>query len=556
MSDDSFQIDGVCEGDADVYRLAAAFLDGSITAPDERALADLLQESPQARREFIGVCMQAQLMASYKVPGIGSGGDGKQAARGWLGGGLLGNLVDLTHGVFSDYARLSILVATMTLGSLLTLLGMWAAPTFQRPVHDEVVATKDTRSLFAAKVVRTSNCRWAEDRLPPLVGQELCGGASLQFSEGIVEIHFRSGAKVLVEGPAELTLLSGSSVQLDQGRLTAEVPEEGVGFSVNTVSAKVVDLGTQFSVFADPGGDVDVYVYEGKVRVTQDTAGRTRHVVLQRGQKVRICDGHMTVVDTAKEADADGELEVGPEQARWREFSSSLGRDKDVVAYYTFDRPFPGAACVANRSSAGADLDGEIDRAEWSDGRWPGKGALQFRDQNARVTIDIPARLEAVTLAAWVRLDAVGPQPQSLLHSDGHTWNRVGAVHWFVDEHGRLCVAVGSAEGEHVDVRPAEGAAGVTPEKWHHLATSIDIVSGEVAFYIDGERIGTEAVEHCEPLRIGTAQLGNASVADCRCLVGSMDELAVFRRVLSKREIEGIFKVGCPEGEAASVEAQ
>ncbi|MDZ7619006.1 MAG: LamG-like jellyroll fold domain-containing protein [Patescibacteria group bacterium] len=547
MSEDPVQPDANRGPGTDLYELATAYLDGALAASDERALAELLRSDPQARRKFVGVCIQAQLLSATGVPpGTPNvGGERGQAPP----SPLLGSPFNATHGLFSDYARFSILAATLTMGSLLTLLGAWVAPTFQRAVRNETFDADRTHSVFVAQLVHTSNCRWPENHLPPLIGQQLSGGTAIRFLEGIVEIRFRSGAKVMVEGPAELTLVSAGEVRLDRGRLTAEVSDEAVGFAVKTPSARVVDLGTQFSVYAEPSGDVEVHVYDGKVSVEPSPPGRNRPVVLQRGQTARIADGRMTVGDTTKSSDWDADSAREPEFARWHAFSGSLGRDTDVVAYYTFERSFPGAAHLVNHSVAGTSLDGATHKTQWSKGRWPEKDSLRFEDEAARVSINIPDQLDAVTLAAWVRLDAIGPQPQSLLHSDGHTWNRVGAVHWFVDQRGRLCIAFGNVAGEHVDVRTGEDHALVTAGTWRHLATTVDVASGEVASYIDGALICAKTVKSSEPLRIGTAQLGNASVADRRFLVGSMDELAIFRRALSSREIDGIFKIGVPKDE-------
>src|SRR4051812_2126702 len=63
----------------------------------------------------------------------------------------------------------------------------------------------------------------------------------------------------------------------------------------------------------------------------------------------------------------------------------------------------------------------------WAAGRWPGKGALEYRGEGDRVRLRLPDQLPAFTLIAWVRLDEVPKLYSSLVMCER---NQVGAVHW------------------------------------------------------------------------------------------------------------------------------
>ena len=51
----------------------------------------------------------------------------------------------------------------------------------------------------------------------------------------------------------------------------------------------------------------------------------------------------------------------------------------------------------------------------WATGRWPDKQGLEFRQVSDRVRLHIPGEFEAMTLMAWVRVDALPNKFNSLL---------------------------------------------------------------------------------------------------------------------------------------------
>ena len=76
----------------------------------------------------------------------------------------------------------------------------------------------------------------------------------LSLSRGLLRLDFSNGARVTVEGPAELEVFDQDRVLLHEGLVTATIPESAVGFVVDTVAAHVVDLGTSFGVSVSENG--------------------------------------------------------------------------------------------------------------------------------------------------------------------------------------------------------------------------------------------------------------------------------------------------------------
>jgi hypothetical protein len=146
-----------------------------------------------------------------------------------------------------------------------------------------------------AWLVNAQNCQWAEDTEP---AGAMRAGAVLRVERGLAEIHFRSGARVVLEGPAALELLSANGARLLRGKLSARVPESAAGFEVLSPGGKVIDLGTEFGVSVGDDGATDVRVFAGRVKAS---AGG-EPVSLTTDQSARLDGAHVTVTPVA----ADG----------------------------------------------------------------------------------------------------------------------------------------------------------------------------------------------------------------------------------------------------------
>lgn len=160
--------------------------------------------------------------------------------------------------------------------------GLWDVP---RQVA-EAVAPEGPQ--FIATLVRAPACTWDSSQLPTEAGARLFPGR-LRLAEGKALIEFDSGARVLLEGPAVFDLQSAMAARLLSGKVSVDVPEKARGFTIDTLSSKVVDLGTAFGLIAEPSGANELHVLEGSVELepvaeegaagkAQVTAGQARRI--------------------------------------------------------------------------------------------------------------------------------------------------------------------------------------------------------------------------------------------------------------------------------------
>jgi len=141
-----------------------------------------------------------------------------------------------------------------------------------------------------ATLTGTLNARW--DSAAFHEGMRLSTQSQpLWLREGMASIQFDNGSAVVLEGPAEFSILTDDQVQLRHGRLYASVPGPAVGFTVSTPYSKIIDLGTEFGVKTDPDG-MEVHVMAGKTMLISALAKNTKNQCeLQEGQAKAVTAG-------------------------------------------------------------------------------------------------------------------------------------------------------------------------------------------------------------------------------------------------------------------------
>lgn len=265
--------------------------------------------------------------------------------------------------------------------------------------------------------------------------------------------------------------------------------------------------------------------------------------------------------------------------ARWQAQAEKLRQDPALVRYYCFEEQ--KGFTVANRAGGGQ---GELNLVsnspygtsretrwwtwnspffqtfpEWTEGRWPGKGALA---SGLAGTNAVRSRFSGTSdgifsLAAWVRLHGVASRADLFNISDGYksgwkvtyqkaNWRPQGSVEFRFGTPGGPVV---------LNVAPFE------PQVWHQLVCQWD--GQAIRVYIDGALAGEKPcagpyvnIERNElwsrdffEFDVGGFHFGGRPGTERF----DVDEVAIFSRVLPEAEIKAQYDAGRPE---ASAEAQ
>ncbi|MFK7770362.1 MAG: FecR domain-containing protein [Mariniblastus sp.] len=95
----------------------------------------------------------------------------------------------------------------------------------------------------------------------------LLAGQTISIETGECKISLVNGVELVISSPAKFAMESAMRCRLWEGRLTADVPQQAIGFRVLTKHADIVDQGTRFGVAVQPDSGTDIAVFEGLVDV-------------------------------------------------------------------------------------------------------------------------------------------------------------------------------------------------------------------------------------------------------------------------------------------------
>lgn len=202
-------------------------------------------------------------------------------------------------------ARIIIIPKLMAYGGLaaailLALVLLWPVLQSSGPS----TGSEFTQAMPEAQLTRSEGAVWGQTIQ---ADGKLVGDQAWSLKQGFAEIVMPSGASVILHGPTTFRLIDENKLALDDGRLTAEVPDRAKFFTVQTRGMDVVDLGTRFGVTTENDGETSASVFEGKVEVHEPTASTTatpRKVALTAGQQMRAdASGQLAEAITAIQPD-------------------------------------------------------------------------------------------------------------------------------------------------------------------------------------------------------------------------------------------------------------
>jgi hypothetical protein len=231
------------------------YLDGTIDAAGLQALDAALRADPAARAYFV---RYAQLHTDL-------GHDAKASRAG-------AEAIRKLAGVSRTPAGRPV---AWVLGSAIALLFAAAVGwVLHKPAAPEPSAI--------AWLVNAQDCTWTDGNAPE---DGLKAGTLLSIDRGLAEIRFRSGARVILSGPARLELRGENAATLHRGRATARVPEPAIGFELLSPKGKIIDLGTEFGVEVAEDGATGIYVFQGEIKTVLPD-GRTFHLTEQEATRI------------------------------------------------------------------------------------------------------------------------------------------------------------------------------------------------------------------------------------------------------------------------------
>lgn len=412
-------------------------------------------------------------------------------------------------------------------------------------------------STAVAMLTHAVDANWGQGSEPLQVGSALEPGW-LRLESGLAQVVFYSGARVVIEGPAEVRLISQNEAACPVGRVLAEVPQPALGFRLKTDHLDVVDLGTAFGIDTTRGR-TEVHVFKGKVEVRAGTAAKQ---TLGEGEAAMAKGTNPPQRMAAKAAAFKSLFEfqqrsLASEAFRyeqWQLANAKLNQDPALVVHLEFQDLNKADWTLRNSAERNRSVqDATIVGCQRAEGRWREKQALEFQSVNDRVRLAVPGEYDALTLSAWVCVKGLDRQFNSLFMCDGF---EPGTIHWLIRNDGVLGLTVFGPNTGNLQITATPPVLALDKlGMWLHLAVVLDGKARQVVHYVNGSPVAREALKVGLPFRLGSAELGNWNARSgpnpapslIRNLSGALDEFELFSRALNDAEIHDLYVKGRPD---------
>lgn len=463
------------------------------------------------------------------------------------------------HIVIPRAVAYSTLAAVAAMFVMLVYLIMRPAPIAPGP--DTLVQHGDPAPVVAmAKLTRAVGVAW-DGSTTPSIGHALDSAKHHTLQQGVVELTFQTGSVALVEAPARFRILDGNRMELVYGRLTGNVPPSGVGFTVHTPAAVIIDHGTEFGIHVDAANPnaTKVHVFQGAVAVAP-RHGDTQATLLSTGQATRAEAGRLTPLS-------------GIDRTFLRAMPSPYElavRQSDPLCYWRLGDASPDGR-ITDAGRAGADA--------WlpRGARFVYPGAL-INDRDAAVAFDeehhgvhigmLPnfAQGRPFTVEAWVRPSA------DLMGNCRVISNRDTMGGFAVGIAGRNNTAQAPFMSLMLNVYEVNDYASVIPlpgDTWTHIAVTVD-ETGRPCMYFNGRQVdllvrNSSYIPFDQAADAKRIAIDKPSTnpfyladnppqpADVRRIVeagafqGQLDEVAVYDRALTPQEIASHYAAAVTE---------
>ncbi|MBI1374997.1 MAG: hypothetical protein GC159_19950 [Phycisphaera sp.] len=316
----------------ELYELLAALGDGALTGDQAARLTELLRDDAEAREAYYDhLALEAHLR--WELRGKGAQPIALAPRDAEIEGEHAGAAprtfsIDRARGGrergLFRYAAAAVFLLAAGIAVVMLSPGL-------RPGSDTIANREGTRSTTqtVATLTEARGAEWApgsdHDMFNP--GASIEAGR-LQLRAGSAEFVMQSAAMVTLLGPADVEMLGPNRCRLTRGRVVAHVPASAHGFTVETPTHTIVDLGTVFGVNVDADHQTRVDVFEGRVDVRPNGGSPADTMHLHGGDAYRFAGGRAeplpanispAVFDWAlAPANTGAGLRVGDRDDNWR----------------------------------------------------------------------------------------------------------------------------------------------------------------------------------------------------------------------------------------------
>ena len=283
---------------AEVLRLTILCQQGGATEDEAARLDVLLADSQIARDAYIAAAADTITLVGASEAMASKEGSSAEALEKTEGHRLGRPGVD--ESIISDWSITSVRkLFAFAIASCLLLSAGWTLSWWSTGADSTSMST--AARPITGWVVPSASIEWSEGAPQYRAWSRVSIGEDIRFESGMLELILDNGARVVLEGPADFSLVSSQKAVAKKGKLVVHCGPDAVGFEVESPDANIVDLGTMFGLSIVEGTHTDVIVYEGAVDLSvrastpkkerRLTAGEGLHIG-RNGETGRIASVH------------------------------------------------------------------------------------------------------------------------------------------------------------------------------------------------------------------------------------------------------------------------
>ena len=500
--------------------------------------------------------------------------------------GFLSTTLHGTVGYFSSGWPVAYLAATVIfgLGLLLgSLVHVSQPPQVARQSSPPSQLVIEPKIEVVGRITGMVNCQWADRATEAFPGEHVPLGHKYSLASGLMEITCDSGAKVILQGPVTYEVESKSSGFLSVGKLTARMEKKGSGFrvqgseiphssslipyplfAVRTPAATVTDLGTEFGVEVAEDGRTDVHVFSGSVRAATAVGdGASHDRIFHAGEVAHIQSKSLIIAasDDGKSAKRFVRTMPLPKPMRDSQAYAQMVLSLGPAVYYRMEPPTDKKdhRVIFDSSPGGHHgtlyFSDEYGGQPYSLGHMGWSLVLRGPLQGDHAIVpDYPKTSnDQLTVSAWVmawhlegRAFIAGNWGHDRLAGGRECTGQFLFGVWDV---GNLAAHVTQHDGRLIFISEPGSPDGFPRGQWLHVALSADETT--LRLYRNGVEVASRPCHGISPrplvasLGIGckTNSEGTHVEYTYPCYwCGRIDELAIFNRALSTREIKALYE--------------
>jgi hypothetical protein len=427
-----------------------------------------------------------------------------------------------------------------------------------------------------ATLTDMANAEWENQVFSGELESRLLPGPT-KLTRGYAQITFNDGTEVIIEAPAKIDLKKSNRAYLELGKLSAKVPQQAQGFAVDTPSAAMIDLGTEFGVEVKEDGTSDFHVFKGKVALTAGTKsdrGKNSQVV-KAGSAKRVKTGSKMIKDipftgskfarTVHPAPVEVPVKsiepveviepvkpVRPDESKYPSPYVQAVHQTGPVAYWPFNQD---SKQIGNKlqyvKKAGIKAIRPV----------PGNGkcddALKLNGKNSHVWArdrDIVGNWaqNGFSLVLWIRPDTIARQ-NIILNAEPDDPYSNYSRQLFINNEGKFAFWILVMEPDIPDdLYPLTLTSSTLaqPGIWYHVAVTVDPDDG-ISMFVNGTEESNLSLdnqvfdfkpEERDRIYIGSSACGHDDDRErMNSFTGGLDEIARYNRALTAQEIKGLY---------------